>query len=249
MSWGSTRHCVLSRSNFNTDVPMRAIQIFFRSLTAVACAAALCTTATAETRYVSDELEVTLRTGQSTQHQIVRMVKSGTAVEVLATDANTGYTKVRTPSGAEGWVLSRYLMTSPSARQQLDELQRRLATLEIENKQLKEQSGTLKEQNKSAGQQQKGLEDEKLQLEQELANIRKTAGSALALESENKRLKEQYLNLQSELQTVQQENLTLKDRSESEWFVRGAAVVVLGILIGLIAPRLKFRRKSSWDSL
>src|SRR3569832_832321 len=245
MSWGSTRHCVLSRSNFNTDVPMRTIQIFFRSLTAVACAAALCTTATAETRYVSDELEVTLRTGQSTQHQIVRMVKSGTAVEVLATAANTGYTKVRTPSGAEGWVLSRYLMTSPSARQQLDELQRRLATLEIENKQLKEQSGTLKEQNKSAGQQQKGLEDEKLQLEQELANIRKTAGSALALESENKRLKEQYLKLQ----TVQQENLTLKDRSESEWFVRGAAVVVLGILIGLIAPRLKFRRKSSWDSL
>src|SRR3569832_2693670 len=137
----------------------------------------------------------------------------------------TSTRSLRTPSRAEGWVLSRYLMTSPSARQQLDELQRRLATLEIENKQLKEQSGTLKEQNKSAGQQQKGLEDETLQLEQELANIRKPAGSALALESENKRLKEQYLNLQSELQTVQQANLTLKDRSESEWFVRGAAVV------------------------
>src|SRR3569832_2255376 len=161
----------------------------------------------------------------------------------------TSTRSLRTPSRAEGWVLSRYLMTSPSARQQLDELQRRLATLEIENKQLKEQSGTLKEQNKSAGQQQKGLEDEKLQQEQELANIRNTAGSALALESDNKRLKEQYLNLQSELQTVQQENLTLKDRSKNKKNKRGAAVVVLGILIGLIAPRLKFRRKSSWDSL
>src|SRR3569833_2253419 len=104
MNWGSTRNCVLYRSNINTDVHKHAIQIFFRSLTDVACAAALCTTATAETRYVCDELEVTLRTGQSTQHQIVRMVKSGTAVVVLATDANTGYTKVRTPSGAEGWV-------------------------------------------------------------------------------------------------------------------------------------------------
>src|SRR3569832_1879991 len=189
MSWGSTRHCVLTRSNFNTDDPMRTIQIFFRSLTAVACAAALCTTATAEPRYVSDELEVTLRTGQSTQHQIVRMVKSGTAVEVLATDANTGYTKVRTPSGAEGWVLSRYLMTSPSARQQLDELQRRLATLEIDNKQLKEQSVTLKKQNKSAGQQQKGLEDEKHQQKQKQTNNHKTTNSAHTHENENKRLK------------------------------------------------------------
>ena len=217
--------------------------VFFTALVS------LCGAAAAETRYVSDDLEVTLRTGQSTSHQIVRMVKSGIAVEVLETDANTGYSKVRTPSGSEGWVLSRYLMTAPSARQQLSELQRRLAELEIENKQLKEQSGALKQQSQSADQHQKSLEDSKRQLEQELADIRKTAGSALALESDNKRLKEQYLALQSELQTVQQENLTLKDRSEREWFVRGAGVVIIGILIGLIVPRLKFRRKSSWDSL
>jgi len=41
----------------------------------------------------------------------------------------------------------------------------------------------------------------------------------------------------------------LKDRSEREWFVRGAGVVIVGILIGLIVPRLKLRKKSSWDSL
>src|SRR3569833_4565489 len=145
MSWNNTHQNNQTQTNNKTNKPMRAIQIFFRSLTAVASAAALCTTATAETRYFSVELEVTLRTGQSTQHQFVRMVKSGTAVEVLATEANTGYTKVRTPAGAEGCVLSRYLMTSPSARKQLGELTRRLATMEIENKQLKEQSGTLKE--------------------------------------------------------------------------------------------------------
>lgn len=228
---------------------MHTARFLFRAAAAAVCTFALCAAAAAETRYISDELEVTLRTGRTTQHQIVRMLKSGTAVEVIASDTESGYTKVRTPAGAEGWVLTRYLDTSPSARQQLDELQRRLATLEIENKQLKEQSNAFKEQNKAAGQQQQSLEEGKRHLEQELANIRKTAGSALALESENKRLKEQYLNLQSEVQTLQQENITLKDRSEREWFVRGAAVVVVGILIGLIVPRLKFRRRSSWDSL
>lgn len=203
----------------------------------------------AETRYVTDELEATLRTGKTTSHQIVRMLKSGTPVQIVENDAASGHSKVRTAAGAEGWILTRYLTSGPTTRQQLDNLQRRIATLEIENKQLKEQSGTLKDQNKGAELQQKNLEDTKRHLEQELADIRKTAGSALALESDNKRLKEQYLNLQSEVQTLQQENNTLKDRSEREWFVRGAAVVIAGILIGLIVPRLRFRRKSSWDSL
>lgn len=224
---------------------------FFRSrlLAPTVLTFALCASAVAETRYVSDELEVTLRTGQSTSHQIVRMLKSGTPVEVLENNATTGYSKVRTASGAEGWVLTRYLMSTPTARQQMNDLQRRLASLEIENKQLKEQAGTLKQQTQSADEQQKQLEDSRRQLEQELADIRKTAGGALALESDNKRLKEQFLTLQTELQTLQQENAALKDRSDREWFVRGAGVVVIGILIGLIVPRLKLRRKSSWDSL
>ena len=228
------------------DMDVRKLITYFVTAPALLLAANIMA---AETRYVTDELEATLRTGKTTSHQIVRMLKSGTPVQIVENDAASGHSKVRTAAGAEGWILTRYLTSGPTTRQQLDDLQRRLTTLEIENKQLKEQSGTLKDQNKGAELQQKNLEDTNRHLEQELADIRKTAGSALALESDNKRLKEQYLNLQSEVQTLQQENNTLKDRSEREWFVRGAAVVIAGILIGLIVPRLKFRRKSSWDSL
>ena len=51
--------------------------------------AAMVGTATAETRYVSDELQITLRSGQSTQHQILRMIPSGTPLEVLETNEDT----------------------------------------------------------------------------------------------------------------------------------------------------------------
>jgi len=65
------------------------------------------TTAMAETRYVSDRLEIQMRTGKGTQFRIMRMLPSGTALEILETDNENGYTRVRAPGGVEGWVLSR----------------------------------------------------------------------------------------------------------------------------------------------
>ena len=50
------------------------------------------------------------------------------------------------------------------------------------------------------------------------------------------------------MQTVQQENESLKDRTARDWFMVGAAVVLLGIIIGLIIPKIRFRKKSSWDT-
>jgi SH3 domain protein len=87
------------------------------------------TAADAQTRYVSDRLEVTLRTGTSTQHSIVRMLPSGTRLEVLETEPASGYARVRTADGVEGWVLSRYLMDQPAAREQLAAANRRVETL------------------------------------------------------------------------------------------------------------------------
>ena len=73
----------------------------------LALALGLVTTGIAETRYVSDRLDIQMRTGKGTKFRILRMLPSGTAVEVLETDTANGYTRVRTPGGVEGWVLSR----------------------------------------------------------------------------------------------------------------------------------------------
>ena len=72
------------------------------------------------TRYVSDELEITMRNGQGLDFGIRKMLKSGTELAVLENDPS-GYSKVRTNDGVEGWVLSRYLVNNPSARDQLAE--------------------------------------------------------------------------------------------------------------------------------
>jgi SH3 domain protein len=74
--------------------------------------------AIAESAWVSDRFEITLRSGPSTSNAIQLMIGSGAELEVLESDAESGYSRVRTGGGTEGWVLTRYLMSEPAARDQ-----------------------------------------------------------------------------------------------------------------------------------
>ena len=66
------------------------------------------------TKYVSDSLAITMRSGKSNQHRIIRSLESGTKLRVLETDKN--YTRVKAENGDTGWVLTRYLVDEPVAR-------------------------------------------------------------------------------------------------------------------------------------
>ena len=212
-------------------------------------AAGLVSTAMAETRYVSDRLEIQMRTGKGTQFRILRMLPSGTAVEVLETDQENGYTRVRAPGGVEGWVLSRLLMKGQAARDKLANAEKRLAQLELENRKLLTAHDDLKKAKGSTEKARSQLNKENLKLSQELEEIRRAASSALAIDAENKDLKSRIVAYERQVQSLQQENEGLKDRTARDWFMVGAGVVLLGIVIGLIIPRIRWRKKSSWDTL
>lgn len=218
-------------------------------LSALLLSLSIAVPAMAETLYVSDQLEIPMRSGISNQHRIVRMLPSGTPVTVLETDSTAGYTQVQTPSGVEGWVLSRYLMKIPAARDRLTAAEKKLADLELENRERAAklaEAGTTKESLLGEVEQ---LNKENSKLTQELAEIRRTASNALALDSENKQLKNKLLELEREQQNLAQENDSLRDRSDRDWFMVGAGVVILGIILGLILPRIRLKKRSSWDTL
>jgi SH3 domain protein len=205
--------------------------------------------AQAETRYVSDRLEIQMRTGKGTQFKILRMLPSGTALEVLEVDQQNGYSRVRSPGGVEGWVLSRYLMKGKAARDRLAEAEKKLARLELENRKLSGSVDELQNAKGSIDQERGALSKENRKLSQELDTIRRTASSALAIDAENKDLKSKIVAYERQAQTLKQENEGLKDRTARDWFMVGAGVVILGMIIGLIIPRIRWRKKSSWDTL
>ena len=204
--------------------------------------------ALAATHYVSDSLEITMRSGMSTSHGIIRMLRSGTPLDVLETDNDSGYSRVRTRDGKTGWVLSRFLMKGQAARDKLAAAEKRLAEIEIENNKMAAAMETMKVKVSSIEKDRTNLDGVNRKVSQELAEIKRTASSALALDSENKELKSRVVALERKLQTLHQENEGLKDRTDRDWFMVGAGVVLLGIIVGLIIPRIRWRKKSSWDT-
>lgn len=220
-----------------------------KKLLALLCLCLLTAGLQAQTLYVSDQLEIQLRSGASLQHRILRMLPSGTALEVLEVDQAEGWSRVRAPSGVEGWVLSRFLMPTPSARDRLAAAEQRMARLEQENRQLNATIRELRGEKETVAKERSELDQSSRQLAQELEEIRRTASSALAIDTENKELKGRILSAERQIQTLQQENARLQDRTARDWFMVGAGVVVLGIILGLVIPRIRFRRKSSWGEL
>ena len=193
-------------------------------------------TAAAETAYVTDEFKITLRTGQGARDKILKMVPSGEKLEVM--ERAEEHSLVRTEDGKEGWVLNRYLVASPIARDRLRRAEIRIATMKEEMKELTNQLNELKGTRHNLNKASKELED-----------IRRASANAIAIDEENKTLKSRLLEIQREMQQAQQEAASLRESDAKDWFLIGALVIGAGVILGLILPNIRLKKRSSWGSL
>ncbi len=201
------------------------------------------------TRYITDRLEVTMRSGESNQHKILRMLSSGTALELIQTNKESGYSQVRTANGLEGWVITRYLERQRSARDRLASTEKQLARIKAENKVLNNKLAQLTQLSSELTTKTNQLSAANEKQSKEFERVKNISSNALALDSENTMLREQSRRLERAHQALQLENDSLKDRSDRDWFIVGAGVVLLGMIIGLIIPKIRWRKKSDWSSL
>jgi SH3 domain protein len=206
------------------------------------------TSSAATTRYVSDLLEITMRSGQGVKFGIRRMLTSGDRLSVVET-ASSGYSKVRTAKGVEGWVLTRYLTNTPSARNRVASSEKKAVNLELELAKTKEEIQSLSTKNSTSGNQNMTLKETSQRLKKELDDLKRTASNAVALDNENRQLKQKIQQTDHKMQSLVLENAALKDSEAKNWFLIGAAVLFGGIILGLIIPRLRFQKKNSWGNI
>ncbi len=206
--------------------------------------------ALAQTAYVTDELKITLRTGEGTSHRIIRMLPTGQRLTVLSTNNKTGYSKVRTATGQEGYVLTRQLVDQPVARDRLAAAEAEVMALKAAPGELSSRLAKLTEQYQALRGEHEALRQSKTQVDQEFAALKRTASNSVRIANERNELRKQVASMTREVEDIKQQNRELENKTAQHWFLIGAGVVVGGIILGLILPHLRVRRrKSSWGSL
>lgn len=202
------------------------------------------------TRYVSDQFEITMRRAPSAGNTaIVRVLPSGTPLVVVEEDTGNGWTRVRlTTSDTEGYVLTRYLMNEPDARSQLAELRQRVETLRNQSGDQGRELDDLRQANAEAARRITALDQENQRLETALAELQQKAANVISIDRENQSLRKELTDTQIVLEAVQQENEELSSRRVMHWFLIGAAVLLVGIIVGLVLPGLRRRKRGGYGS-
>ena len=202
----------------------------------------------ATTRYVSDQLEIIMRDGQGVKFAIKKVLTSGDRLDLIETDSS-GYSKVRTIEGVEGWVLTRYLMNTPSARNLVTDSEQKVVNLELELAETKEELQNLSTKVTTSDSESMTMKETSQRFKKELDSLKVTASSSIALSNENIQLKEKIQQTDIRMQGLVLENTAMKNSESQSWFLTGVAVLLGGIILGLILPRLRLQRKNSWGNI
>ncbi len=207
--------------------------------------------ALAETRYVTDELTITLRRGKGNEYKILKMLQTGTPVEVLEADGQ--FVKVRAPGGTEGYVISQYLTTETPKAQVAARLAKENSRLANELKQVREsyadvdaQIGRLKAEintlEKARSEAEQGFREFKARYER----LREEASNVVELQQERDRLKSTNLALETEVTALREASSQALRTGMIRWFVAGAGVLFSGWVVGSISRKRRKGSSLSW---
>ncbi|WP_461536600.1 TIGR04211 family SH3 domain-containing protein [Spongorhabdus nitratireducens] len=202
------------------------------------------TLAQAETVYITDVLYVPVRSGPGNEYRIIhRGMPSGTAMTVV--EQGETFTKVRLENGQEGFIRSQYLQNTPVARNEIKNVKTQLTRLQQENSSLKSDKSEL---NKKLGSLEKSWStatSEQESLASELRRIKEISASSLAIDERNKVLVEENLKLKNQLQVVEGEAQKMAGDHKVAWFLSGAGAILGGVVLGLVLPNMRPRKKRS----
>ena len=178
------------------------------------------TSSNAEQYYVSQRIEITMRTGPGTSYKVMSMLPSGETTTML--QYGKEWSRIETSDGKDGWVLSRYLTKEMPATSMVAELQAKNSELTSMLEQVKTENSLLS-----------GTKEKLIAKESEYNDLKKRAANFLEIE-------EKYHEAMTQLE--EQKAVIDKCNSESHKeilysFSIGAGVLIIGIILGMSAKK------------
>jgi SH3 domain protein len=186
--------------------------------------------------YTTDTQELPLRVTPSSSGKTLLMVPPASAVELVNPRS---YAKVRyqKPDGdiQEGWIASRFLSPWPPNTSMAKELG-------TENETLKAQMDEAEKEKTELSQKEKELTDKLTKLNSAYEELKDGSVNYLKLKSENDSAKASLASAQENIQTLVQENETLKLSREVRVITLTVAVLLIGWLLGWVTSRRRKRK-------
>ena len=221
----------------------------------------------AETRYVSDQLVISLREGRSPSDTAVAFLVAGTPVEILKETNNHLF--VRIANGQEGWVRSKFILKQRPKSMVIKELKAEIKELENQIETMGTQAGTTAEDSSDIRQiyelkfksMEAVLEKEKQSSATARAELKEMKTRNKKLQADVNKLAEQNKSLaneddgsealKKEINKLRQTNQELNQElaqmdtagqpstlsSAIKWFLAGGGVLLIGLFLGRSVPR------------
>lgn len=198
----------------------------------------------AETRYVTDKLSIELRRGPGNEYKITRNLEAGLSVEVVEQTAD-GYSRVHV-GDTEGWVLTQFLTTERSARDRLAVAEKAASDAKARSADLERQVAELTAKLGDTKTELDHARENHEHVSKELSSIKTAAANVVDIQQQNESLRQKMIDRDRQVEELTVTNGALSGRSRQNWFIVGASVLFGGIVIGLIAPSLRRKRRSDW---
>lgn len=195
----------------------------------------------AENAYITEKLEIPVRSGESRDYRIIRYLQAGAQVEILET-YESGYTKIKDERGREGFVLGRYLVDRAPSFVIAGRLEAEVAKQKETIKRLQQDIKALTSQNESSGESVKAIKEQLAKKEAELNEFLATAGDSITLRNRLVALETERQVLLADNETLRAEKLAAGDDSSKSWFALGALTLAAGWFVGLLMPRVRRSR-------
>jgi len=197
----------------------------------------LATMAHAETRYVTDKMHITFRSGPGNDRKIISLLNSGQQVTFLQPEGE--WAKISLPSGKEGWVLQQYLSEEVPCRTRIKDVSQSLETLKTEMAAVQKTNQQLQADKTKLERGLKETEQLLTKTEQSYEKLKKDAAGFLELKSEHDKTVERLSTQTQKADELDKElNDTLK-KKYIRWFLGGSGVLLLGFVLGFSSKKQK----------
>ena len=202
----------------------------------------------AEKAYVMNPSKITLRKGPGVGEKIIAMLRQDEPVEVLKTEKGWSHVRLLETKrqNREGWVVSGYLVTRVPWKVQTGLLKEENARLKEKlnkiEKEWSELTGEREELSGKLGKNRTILDT----IRERYETLKKEASGFLKLKKKYEITKTKMETAQATTEKLTKENLVLKSSQRNTWFLTGAAVLLVGLIFGLIMGRQQKKRKSTY---